>query len=150
MDALQAAVLRVKLKYLDTWSSKRRENAAFYNRRFDELGLAGARVMPPKVVHERHIYNQYVIRAGDRDRLGEFLRGKNVGTEIYYPMPLHLQECFPRGKYKPGDFPVAEEASAGVLALPIYPELSTEQKEHVVATIAEFYREKPLGEAHRG
>ncbi len=140
LDALQAAVLRVKLKYLDSWTGQRRQNAAFYTRRFQELGLAGNEVVSPEVVHERHIYNQYVIHAKDRDELKEFLKDKGVATEIYYPKSLHIQECMPDGRYRAGDFPVTEAACSSVLALPIYSELTLEQKEYVVSTIAEFYR----------
>jgi dTDP-4-amino-4,6-dideoxygalactose transaminase len=140
LDALQAAVLRVKLKHLDSWSAKRGKNAAFYTRRFRELGLAGKQIIPPVVVHERHIYNQYVIRAEERDRLREFLGSKGVATEIYYPKALHLQSCMPEGRYREGDFPVTEAACASVMALPIFPELTVDQKEYVVSTIAEFYR----------
>ncbi len=140
LDALQAAVLRVKLKHLDSWSAKRGQNAAFYTRRFQELGLAGKQVIPPAMVHERHIYNQYVIRAEDRDHLRDFLRNKGVATEIYYPKALHLQPCMPGSRYREGDFPVTEAACASVMALPIFPELAVDQKEYVVSTIAEFYR----------
>jgi UDP-2-acetamido-3-amino-2,3-dideoxy-glucuronate N-acetyltransferase len=142
LDAIQAAILRVKLKYLETWTSKRRENAAYYNQRFAESGLAGTQVVPPKVVHERHIYNQYVIRAQDRDGLRDFLRAKNVGTEIYYPRPIHLQECLAQAGHKEGDFPISERASESVLALPIYPELSRRQQDYVVNQIAEFYAKR--------
>ncbi len=150
LDAIQAAVLRVKLKHLESWTEGRRSNAAFYTQRLQELGLADERVIPPTEKIGRHIYNQYVIRARDRDRLREFLNTKGVSTEIYYPKPLHLQECFSQGTYKLGDFPVAEEASASVVALPIYPELSLEQREHVVAMIAKFYRNVSLASGFRG
>jgi len=139
LDALQAAVLRVKLKHLDAWIEQRSANAHFYTRRFQELGLSGGPVVPPPIVNERHVHNQYVIRAKDRDRLREFLATNGVTTEIYYPMSLHLQECVTDGRYRRGDFPVSEEASGCVLALPVFPELTLEQKEHVVSTIAKFY-----------
>jgi dTDP-4-amino-4,6-dideoxygalactose transaminase len=139
LDALQAAVLRVKLKRLDSWSEKRRSNAAFYTRRVEELGIPAEKITPPSVTFERHIYNQYVIRAHDRDRLRDFLASKGITTEIYYPLALHVQECMKSLPYAEGDFPVSEEASKQVLALPIYPELSRDQQEYVVSTIAEFY-----------
>jgi len=139
LDALQAAVLRIKLKHLDSWTEQRRANAHFYTRRLKELGLSGGPVVPPPIIHERHVHNQYVIRAKERDRLREFLATNGVTTEIYYPMSLHLQECVTDGRYKQGDFPVSEEASKCVLALPVFPELTLEQKEQVVSTIAKFY-----------
>lgn len=139
LDALQAAILRVKLKYLESWTESRRANAAFYTRRFQELGLANEKIVPPHVAEERHIYNQYVIRAKKRDELKAFFDERRVGTEIYYPKALHLQECFASGLYHEGQFPLAEEAAANVLALPIYPELSLEQKEYVVSAIRDFY-----------
>lgn len=139
LDALQAAILRVKLKHLQEWSDKRRENAAFYTQRLGELGLAGDKILPPQVVYERHIYNQYVIRADDRDGLKKFLGEKKVATEIYYPIPMHLQECLAQANFREGDFPISERASESVLALPIYPELTTQQQAYVVDKIAEFY-----------
>lgn len=144
LDAIQAAVLTVKLRYLDGWSQKRRDNAAYYDRR-----LAKARpgdVAPPKAVyqaggdHNHHIYNQYTIRAKHRDELRQFLKDQGIGTEIYYPLPLHLQECFQDLGYKKGDFPIAEEAAGAVLSLPIFPELSAAQKDYIIEKIAEFYR----------
>lgn len=140
LDALQAAVLRVKLKYLDSWTEKRRANAAYYTKRLQELGLAGKQILAPSVVRERHIFNQYVIRAENRDTLREFLGSRGVATEIYYPIPMHLQECINHKPFKQGDFPVSEQAAAEVLALPIFPELSLEQKEYVVSVIDEFYK----------
>ena len=139
LDALQAAVLRVKLKRLENWITKRSENAAYYTSRFCELGLADHHIVPPKVIHERHTYNQYVIRAEDRDHLKEFLQAKNVGTEIYYPRPNHLQECLTNKGQREGRFPISEAASKSVLALPIYPELSVKQLDYVVEKIAEYY-----------
>jgi dTDP-4-amino-4,6-dideoxygalactose transaminase len=141
LDALQAAVLRVKLKYLDSWTEKRRVNAAYYTKRFQELGLAGDEIIPPAVVRERHIFHQYVIRAKNRDGLRDFLASRKVATEIYYPIPAHLQECIKHMLFKQGDFPVSEQVSAEVLALPIFPELSLEQKEYVISVINEFYRQ---------
>ena len=139
LDALQAAVLRVKLRRLDSWSEMRRSNAVFYTRRFLDLGIPAEQVTPPSVKFERHIYNQYVIRAENRDRLKDFLAAKGIVTEIYYPLALHMQECMKDLPYREGDFPASEEAAGRVLALPIYPELTSEQQEYVVSSIAEFY-----------
>ncbi len=138
LDAIQAAVLRVKLQYLDSWSAQRRRNADFYTARLHELGLA-EEVAPPQVVRERHVFNQYVVRAKDRDRLAAHLNEKGIGTEVYYPIPAHLQDCLNDGRYRQGVFPVCEAVCNEVLALPIYPELTEEQKEYVVTTIAQFY-----------
>ena len=146
LDALQAAVLNVKLKYLDGWSQGRRTNAAYYNRKFVQSGLVDrGLVRTPKAVHEKsgdknhHIYNQYTLRVKDRDKLQAFLRENQIGSEIYYPVPLHLQECFMDLGYKEGDFPVSEEAARTVLSLPIYPELTDAQKDYVVEKMVEFY-----------
>lgn len=139
LDALQAAVLRVKLLHLDRWTDMRRQNAAFYTRRIRELGLEGQCVTPPPIVRERHVFNQYVIRARKRDELRQFLSSKGVSTEIYYPLPIHLQECITDGRYARGDFPVSEHACCEVLALPIYPELADADKEYVVSMIRRFY-----------
>ena len=139
LDAIQAAVLRVKLKHLEEWTEMRRENAAYYTQRLNELGLTGEKIIPPPVVRERHVYNQYVVRVKNRDALREFLGSRGVGTEIYYPKAIHLQDCVIEGRYKHGDFPISEKASDEVLALPIYPELNSEDKEYVVSMIKEFY-----------
>ncbi|MFQ6083140.1 MAG: DegT/DnrJ/EryC1/StrS family aminotransferase [Methanosarcinales archaeon] len=148
LDALQAVVLNVKLKYLDQWSQKRRKNAEYYDKRFKELGLEEKEfIKTPIPVYKNngdkncHIYNQYTIRAKARDKLREFLKENGIGTEIYYPLPLHLQECFKNLGYKRGDLPVSEEASETVLSLPVYPELNNEQKEYIVQKISEFYNE---------
>jgi len=140
LDAIQAAVLRVKLKRLDSWMEGRRANAQFYTRRFLELGLAGTKIVTPSIAFERHVFNQYVIRAEDRDGLKDFMSEKGVGTEIYYPKAMHLQECVRHNGYKEGDFPESERAASSVLALPIFPELSDDEKEYVVSAINEFYK----------
>lgn len=137
LDALQAAVLRVKLRHLDGWSAGRRRNAARYTRLFAEADLLGS-VVPP-ADEAGHIYNQFVIRVQRRDELQAFLRQHRIGTEIYYPVPLHMQECFRDLGYGAGSLPHSEAAAAETLALPIYPELDDEQLRHVVATIADFY-----------
>jgi dTDP-4-amino-4,6-dideoxygalactose transaminase len=146
LDALQAAVLIVKLKYLDEWSRKRQENARDYDQKFKAAGLVKKGLIDtPKAVYKDggdknyHIYNQYTIRAKDRDKLAAFLGEKTIGMDIYYPVPLHLQECFRDLGYKKGDLPVAEEAADSVLSLPVYPELTAQQKDYVVGRIAEFY-----------
>jgi dTDP-4-amino-4,6-dideoxygalactose transaminase len=142
IDELQAAVLRVKLKFLDEWTAGRQRNAAFYDAAFQSVGLAAKLKTPAAVAGYRHIFNQYVVRVSGRDALREFLSKRNVGTEIYYPVPLHLQKCFAYLNYKVGDFPEAERAAEDSLALPIYPELTREQLQHVVSSVAEFYAGK--------
>jgi dTDP-4-amino-4,6-dideoxygalactose transaminase len=137
LDALQAAVLRVKLAYLDGWSAARRRNADRYRQFLDAAGLAGT-VMPPQDV-PGHIYNQFVIRAPRRDALQAHLRAQGIGTEIYYPVALHQQECFADLGYGAGSMPESERAAAETLALPIYPELTGEQQEYVVQCVADFY-----------
>lgn len=133
LDALQAAVVHVKLKHLDRWTEGRQRNAAQY----DKL-LAGAGVELPKVTTDRHIFNQYCIRAAQRDALLAFLQKREIGCEIYYPVPLHLQECFASLGYRPGSMPESEKAAKTSLALPIYPELSGEQLAHVAGAIRAF------------
>ena len=139
IDELQAAVLRIKLRHLDDWTRGRQRNAAYYDEAFERAALAPRLRTPHKPTRGRHIYNQYVVRAERRDELRAFLTERQIGTEIYYPLPLHLQECFAYLGYVPGDFAHAERAAAETLALPIYPELSREQLDAVVAAIAEFY-----------
>ena len=146
LDALQAAVLSVKLKYLDGWSQGRRMNAAYYDRKFRTSGLIERGLIQiPKAVYEAsgdknyHIYNQYTLQVKDRDKLQAYLKKNLIGSEIYYPVPLHLQECFKDLGYNKGDFPVSEEAAKSVLSIPIYPELTEELKDYVVEKITEFY-----------
>jgi dTDP-4-amino-4,6-dideoxygalactose transaminase len=123
LAAVQAAVLSVKLPHLETWHAARRKNAALY----DQL-LAGSKIVTPHIDEGNwSIYNQYIIRVPDRDRVKQYLQEKGVGSAIYYPIPLHLQECFSYLNYHPGDFPESERACREVLALPIYPELPEEQ-----------------------
>jgi dTDP-4-amino-4,6-dideoxygalactose transaminase len=134
LDALQAAILRVKLKHLDRWSEARAKNAALYNQLFE-----GSRaVRPYHDPHTRHIYNQYVLRVPKRDELRKHLTDRSIGNEVYYPVPLHLQKCFASLGYKEGDMPIAESAAKETIALPIYPELAEEQIRHVAATVREF------------
>jgi dTDP-4-amino-4,6-dideoxygalactose transaminase len=140
IDELQAAVLNIKLRHLDAWSAGRQRNAAYYDAAFAGA-RSGASVTPPSVSRGvRHIYNQYVIRARDRDALRSHLADAGVGTEIYYPVPLHLQQCFAYLGHRSGEFPESERAAAETLALPIYPELSEAQLQYVVDTIAAYYR----------
>lgn len=139
LDAIQAAVLRVKLKYLEGWTKGRQQNAARYESLFKDAGLLD-RVTPPAVTAEnRHVYNQYVVRVVRRDQLRAFLQEQGVGTEIYYPVPLHLQVCYKDLGYRQGTFPEAERAAEESLALPIYAELTAEQQAYVVETIKKFY-----------
>lgn len=138
LDAIQAAIIRVKLRYLDSWTRRRMENAAFYTRRFEELGLVGNQVVPPPIIQEEHVFNQYVIRVHQRDGLKRFLKDNGVDSEIYYPRCLHLQECLAFAGYNEGSLQIAEQASQEVLALPIYPDLTHQQKEVVVRAVQEY------------
>ncbi|MFA6471548.1 MAG: DegT/DnrJ/EryC1/StrS family aminotransferase [Candidatus Latescibacterota bacterium] len=138
LDALQAAVLTIKLRHLDAWTDGRISNAASYRKLFSDKGLKDI-VLPDVPQGHRHIFNQFVIRVKERDSLREFLTGREIGTEIYYPVPLHQQECFSGLGYKKGDLPESEKAAGCTLALPIYPELTREMQEYVVDAIAEFY-----------
>lgn len=140
LDGFQGAVLRVKLPNLDEWTDKRRANAATYRRLFTDLGLTEQIGLPFERSNAKHIYNQYVIRVpGRRDELRTFLTEKGIGSDIYYPVPLHLQECFAYLGYKAGDMPESEKAALETLALPIYPEMRPEQQEYVAETIVEFF-----------
>ncbi len=160
LDALQAAVVRIKLPYLDGWTAGRQRNAARYNQLFAEAGLAGVDgpltlpyesaqtgqyalrrdgELDPFAGH-RHIYNQYIVRCHRRDELRAFLTERKIGTEIYYPVPLHRQECFAGWGYPAGAFPHSEAAADQTLAIPIYPELSDEQIQTVASAIVEFYQ----------
>jgi len=142
LDAVQAAVLNVKLKYLDDWTAARQANAARYGTLFAEAGLLDDnRIRTPTVVTNRHVFNQYVIRAADRDALKHYLFEHETGCEIYYPIPLHLQKCFAHLRYRKGNFPESEHAANKTLALPVYPELTDEQITTVVNHIATFYRQ---------
>ncbi|HEV7715912.1 MAG TPA: DegT/DnrJ/EryC1/StrS family aminotransferase [Steroidobacteraceae bacterium] len=140
IDEIQAAVLNVKLKHLDAWSASRQHNAAIYDEAFESADLGKAVETPRVVQGSRHIFNQYVIRVRDRDLLRQHLMAAGVGSEIYYPVPLHLQECFAYLKHRKGDFPQSERAADETLALPIFPELTEVQLRYVVDTIADFYR----------
>ena len=139
LDALQAAIVSIKLSHLDNWTKARQENARKYRKLFADAGLEDI-VKLPLEKENRHIYNQFVISLKEkRDELRLFLNNAKIGTEIYYPVPLHLQECFSYRNYKKGDFPVAEYAASHTLAIPVYPELSDDQQVYVVEKIKEFY-----------
>jgi dTDP-4-amino-4,6-dideoxygalactose transaminase len=136
LDALQAAILRVKLKYLDGWTAGRQRNAERYRRLFVEGGLTSANiVLPIEAPKRRHIYNQFVIRTDRRDAVITMLKDRKIGHEIYYPVPLHLQECFAACSYRPGDLPDSEQAARETLALPIYPELTEDMQAAVVDAV---------------
>jgi dTDP-4-amino-4,6-dideoxygalactose transaminase len=138
LDALQAAILRVKLTRLEQWATARRENAERYRELFHEFRLESVVKAPTTPPRHIHVYNQFTIRVAARDALREHLQRRGIPTEIYYPKPLHLQKAFAYLGHKPGDFPVSESAAAEVLSLPIYPELTDEQQRLVVAAIADF------------
>lgn len=164
LDAIQAAVLRIKLKYLDSWTEQRQQNAALYRRLFTEAelsiqpqlaGLTGDAssteaasrlselsgvVLPSEAPGMRHIYNQFIIRSGQRDQLMAHLKERRIGTEVYYPVPMHVQECFAELGYRMGDFHASERAASETLALPIYPELTESMIQTVVSAVADFYR----------
>ena len=139
LDALQALVLDIKLDHLDGWVEKRRAHAAIYDRLLADVDQIQTPAIRPG---NECVYNQYVLRAAKRDDLQRFLTERQVGTAIYYPVPLHLQECFASLNYQPGDCPIAEQACREVLALPVYPELPNESIEYVAQCIREFYKGK--------
>lgn len=137
LDALQAAVLRVKLTYLDAWSAARREHAEYYTQAFQGMKEAQTPITAPG---NTHIYNQYVLRVERRDELQAHLNAHQIGNAIYYPIPIHLQECYDILGYQETDFPAAEQAAAETIALPVYPELTRAQQDYVIETIRAFYR----------
>jgi dTDP-4-amino-4,6-dideoxygalactose transaminase len=139
LDELQAATLTVKLKHLDRWTEQRINNAARYDALFRARGLEHRIQLPELPKNERHVFNQYVIRAPRRDELSQFLESQGIGHDIYYPLPLHLQACFEPLGYKEGDMPASEQAAREALALPIYPELTQPMQAYVVDAIWEFY-----------
>lgn len=141
LDAIQAAVLRIKLRRVDAWTAQRRSRAERYRRLFEQAGLAGgAVVLPFEAPGARHVYHQFVVRTARRDELLAFLLERRIGAAVYYPVPLHLQDCFAQLGHRAGEFPNSEAAAASVLALPIYPELEDRQQDAVVAAVAEFMR----------
>jgi dTDP-4-amino-4,6-dideoxygalactose transaminase len=144
LDSLQAAILEVKLRYLPRWNQQRRDLAAHYDQLFRDAGIAGSStaegvVLPFTDSRATHIFHQYVIRAPRRDELRQYLTDRQIGSEIYYPLPLHQQSSLASLGYRHGDFPFSEAAAAEVLALPMYPELREEEQQTVVETIASFY-----------
>jgi dTDP-4-amino-4,6-dideoxygalactose transaminase len=148
LDAIQATLLRVKLKYVGGWNESRRQHAARYDELFAEAGLTSTGgepensspiQVPQTSTHAYHVFHQYVVRAYRREELREFLSARKIGTEVYYPIPLHLQPCFVYLGYREGDFPEAERAANEVLALPMFPELTEEEQRWVVRSIADFY-----------
>lgn len=149
LDAIQAAVLRVKLKHLDSWTEARQRNSEAYRHLFEDMGLylthkeltAGKRgiALPVESADVRHIYNQFVVRSSRRDELMSHLKKRRIGTEIYYPVPMHLQDCFASLGYRPGDFPASECASHQALALPIYPELTLEMLAAVAGGVSHYF-----------
>ena len=141
LDAMQAAVLLVKFNYLERWTKERQKRAEHYRSLFQDLlpSVPGLR-LPTIEYHNRHIFNQYVVRFPDRDRLKQFLTEEGIGTDIYYPVPLHLQECYSFLKHRQGDFSISEKASKETLALPIYPEVTEEQQVFVVDRVKAFYK----------
>ena len=151
LDAIQAAILNVKLKYLNDWTSQRARNASRYETLFKKSDVVETnQIQLPTAMYahagidNHHIYNQFVIRARQRDRLHRYLGDNGVASEIYYPVPLHLQECFGNLGYREGDFPESERAAREILALPIYPELTNEQQTYIVDTIQSFYADSTL------
>jgi dTDP-4-amino-4,6-dideoxygalactose transaminase len=143
LDEIQAAVLRVKLRHLSGWAERRRCHAAAYDREFEAAGLLGRITTPAVLPGRSHVFHQYVVRAQRRDELREFLRVRGIGTEVYYPLALHEQECFRYLGYHASDLPRSSAASRQVLALPVFPELTEAQRRYVVSAIAEFYEVRP-------
>lgn len=143
IDALQAALLRVKLPYLDAWTQARRDNAEAYSRIFSTSGLQSPHLVVPQRAQPSHIYNQYVIRTDQRDALKAHLQSQGIGCEVYYPLPMHLQECFDNLGHQAGDFPESERAANESLALPIFPELGAERLQRVADTVTAFLSTLP-------
>jgi len=141
LDALQAAIVTTKLRHLDRWTAARQTNADHYRRLFEGSGLVAAKhvTLPAAIAVNRHVYNQFVIRATSRDQLQQYLQSRKISTEIYYPLPMHLQECFAYLGYCAGSFPESEAAARETLALPIYPELNQDQLSAVVECVTAFY-----------
>jgi dTDP-4-amino-4,6-dideoxygalactose transaminase len=143
LDGFQGAVLRVKLPHLDHWTEQRRANAAAYREMFQDMGVSEYITAPLEIEGSKHIYNQFVVRLpAGRDDLRRYMTDMGVGTDIYYPVPLHLQECFAYLGYSKGDMPEAERAAHETLALPIYPEMTTDDLTYVASTIAGFFRDR--------
>jgi dTDP-4-amino-4,6-dideoxygalactose transaminase len=140
LDALQAAILRVKLRHLESWTNARQLRAERYRQLLEPMQTAGnVRVPPQPGADYAHVYNQFTVRCESRDRLKEYMRNAGIPTEVYYPLPLHLQPAFSYLGYGPGQLPVSEAASREVLSLPLYPELTDEKQERVVRSLIDFY-----------
>jgi len=139
LDALQAVVLDVKLKYLDNWTAGRQKNAEYYDNGLKERDLLDFVSTPIRKPGQRHIFNQYILRCKNRDQLLQHLKSKNIGSEIYYPVTFNNQECFKYLGYSKGDFPEAEKAANETIAIPIYSELNNDQKDYILDAIGEFY-----------
>ncbi len=150
LDTLQAAILNVKLDHLDRWTAQRRENAARYGELFRRHGLDGKVVLPHEASGRLHVWNQYVVRVpgGKRDKLREHLAAHKIGTEIYYPVPLHQQPCFQSEGYGRLSLPVSEQTALETMALPIFPELTPAEQETVVKCLAEFFGANPIANGH--
>ncbi len=138
LDSIHAAVLRIKLKHLDAWTQARQQGAAYYTSTIIKYGLQGHFIETPKIEQTRHIFNQYVIRSAKREELREHLKRDKITTEVYYPQPMHLQECFASLGGRKGEFPESERAALTSLALPMFPELPNAQRERVVRSIAAY------------
>lgn len=138
LDEIQAVILRLKLKYLETWLNRRIEIANMYSESLEKLEVS----VPKSKPYMRHVYHQYVIRVKDRDDLQKFLNSRGIGTTVYYPLPLHLQKCYENLGYKEGDFPEAEKASKEALALPMWPEMANEEVDYVIENVKEFYNNR--------
>jgi dTDP-4-amino-4,6-dideoxygalactose transaminase len=140
LDALQAAVLNVKLQHLDQWADSRQRHASHYQAELDRLGLGDQLVHPPVAAGCQSVWNQYTVRVlgGRRDELNQALTARKIGSAIYYPIPLHLQECFKSLGYQPGSLPHTEQAAEEVLSLPVFPELTVAEQDRVVAALASF------------
>jgi dTDP-4-amino-4,6-dideoxygalactose transaminase len=149
LDSIQAAVLNVKMPHLDTWARQRQTNAQRYHTLFAERGLDKVLTLPKTIRAATHVWNQYVIRVpdGHRDDLRKHLTAAKIGTEIYYPVPLHEQQCFATLGYQLGSLPETERAARETLALPIFPELTAAEQQTVVASIADFFKSAPKGSA---
>ncbi len=138
LDAIQAAVLRVKYRHLESWTEGRQRNAEHYRVQLTKVGIP-VTLPTPAEYQTRHVYNQFVIRCPDRDRLQSYLKARGIGTEVYYPIPLHLQPCYSELGYRRGDFPVSEKLADESLALPIYPELAAEDIDYICDSMQSFY-----------
>ena len=146
LDAIQAVALAIKLRHLDTWTQQRAENAATYHQLFEQAGLDNVMRLPATDANCGHVWNQYTVRVANaqtRDQLRESLKGRGVGTEIYYPIPLHLQRCFASLGYRPGELPMTEDASNQVISLPIFPGLTTAEQQAVVNCISQYLQAPP-------